>query len=707
MVAGVRPLAGTAGALLLERRSELERIEAWLHSVRDGVGAPLVVEGPAGIGKTALVAAAREGARAAGLRVLTAGGSELERDFPYGILRQLLEPYLAAIPADEREELMAGAAALAAPVLAPVDPSAESGGLLGALETTSRGFAVLHGLYWLCANATQREALVLAIDDGHWADSASLQFLGFLARRLAELPLGVVIATRTDEEQSRQEGVAVLAGDPSAEVLHLGPLSRGAVAAMLEAALDREPEQLFTDASYAVTRGTPFFVTELLRAVQEEGIEPIAADAGRVHALGPRPVARSVLARLRRLPPSSVLLAQSAAILGPDAALRHVAALADLELDAAGAAVDALATAGILEDARPIAFVHPIVRAAIHRDLTSGQRARLHARAAQLFRAEPGCEDRMATHLLATEPAADPWVVDALLAAARHALIQGAARSAVPYLRRALAEPPSAERRATVLLNLGFAESYDGDPDAAHHLDEALACARDRSAQIATTIALGRILQLAGHNDQAVDVYTRTLSRLAGLDSHDEMTIEGALVSAALLDVSTAAVGLRRVPDLRRRAEALPNAPPTVFGPLAFAAAGANEPAANVIALARRALINNDPLLPEAADRPPFFYYACAALIWAEAHDEAQRLLDTSLADAQRLASLPHFVGLSACRAWLGQRRGALADAEADARLSLSAGSSAPWFFLCSRAGHVGRGSHRTRTIRRGPDDTD
>lgn len=79
----------------------------------------LAIEGPPGIGKTALLAEAREHGRAAGLRVLSARGSQLERSFSYGIVRQLFEPLLAAESADGRADLLAGAAVLAAPVFDP------------------------------------------------------------------------------------------------------------------------------------------------------------------------------------------------------------------------------------------------------------------------------------------------------------------------------------------------------------------------------------------------------------------------------------------------------------------------------------------------------------------------------------------------------------------------------------------------------------
>ena len=103
-------------AALVEREAELDAVELLLEAARRGAGAALVVEGPAGIGKSSLLAAARE-AGTSDLRVVSARGGELERDFPFGVVRQLLEPVVVGAGAAERATLLEGAAGLAEPVL--------------------------------------------------------------------------------------------------------------------------------------------------------------------------------------------------------------------------------------------------------------------------------------------------------------------------------------------------------------------------------------------------------------------------------------------------------------------------------------------------------------------------------------------------------------------------------------------------------------
>ena len=83
---------------LYERDSELARVDALLAAAREGRGGMLLITGPAGIGKTVLLAAARERAGRAGVRVLAGRGGELERRFSFGVARQLFEPLLGEEP---------------------------------------------------------------------------------------------------------------------------------------------------------------------------------------------------------------------------------------------------------------------------------------------------------------------------------------------------------------------------------------------------------------------------------------------------------------------------------------------------------------------------------------------------------------------------------------------------------------------------------
>jgi DNA-binding CsgD family transcriptional regulator len=661
------------GQVLLERDVALARIDQRLRTAVAGGGSLLLLEGPAGIGKTRLILAAMRRGRELGLTTLSARGSELERDFAYGLVRQLFEAELVAASPRERAELLAGAAGRAAGLFGVGAPQGDAADAL-----LDPSFAILHGLYWLCANLGRRSPLLFCIDDVHWADQPSLRFLHYLLRRLAELPIAVVAAARLADAPDASGLLGALAADPSIEVLALTPLSEPAVAELVRLGLGAEVQPAFATACHEVTGGVPFLVQQLVRVVDEQGIEPTAAASSRVAGLAPRAISQSVVRRLVRLSAAAREIAGAAAVLG-EADLRLAAALADVDARAAVTAADELAAAGILEEGRPLRFVHPIVRSAVEADLSPGERAGLHAAAARRLADEGASADRIAAHLLASDPTGDGWVVDSLRAAARAAVANGAPDSAAAYLRRALAEPPSEPSRPDVLLELGFAESYVGDPQAAADLEAALDTATDTAAQVSITIALGRILHIDGRNREALEVFDRTHARLGSTDRRAALTLEGAALGVAQLDAKTAGDATARIADLRQLAEAQPDTPPSVFGMLAIAATIANEPADTAARLALRALEGAPKLLPEAIG-PAFFYHACTALTLAERYDEALGRFDEAIADARRLGVLWQVLALSCYRGLVHLRIGNLADAEADARVALETGPRPPGF---------------------------
>ena len=309
------------GQALLERDDALARIDQRLREAIARRGSLLLVEGPAGIGKTRLVVAAGRQGRELGLTTLSARGSELERDFAYGLVRQLFEAPLVAAPPPERAELLAGAAGHAATLFGVAVQDDIAGRLL------DPSFAILHGLYWLCSNLARRCPLLLCLDDVHWADQASLRFLHYLGRRLQELPIAVVAAARPTGPADGSPLLAAIAAGPPTEVLVLTPLSEQAVAELMRRRLGADVAQAFAAACHEVTGGVPFLVHELIRAIAETGIEPTAAGSSRVTALAPRAVSQSVVQRLSRLAAAARALAPAAAVLG-EADLRLAAGLA-------------------------------------------------------------------------------------------------------------------------------------------------------------------------------------------------------------------------------------------------------------------------------------------------------------------------------------------------------------------------------------------
>lgn len=323
---------------LLERDAELARVEQAVLAVSDGHGSALIIEGTAGIGKSSLLRAVCEQACEHGLQTLTARVSELERDFGFGIVRQLLERRLVRAGEAQRSELLTGAAALAGPVLGLAGKGGDS-------------FAALHGLYWLVANLAASGPLVLAVDDLQWADEPSLRWLVYLCHRLEGLPV-LVAATTRPLRPGHCQLLAELLAVASAQILCPGPLSEPAVARLIHDGLDAVPDPAFVTACASASGGNPFVVRELIFDLAADGVAPVAAQATSVTARVPGQVERTVLARLRRLDGAATRLAEAVAVLGEGTGLRLAAAMANLDIDAAAAAADALLTAELFDEGR-------------------------------------------------------------------------------------------------------------------------------------------------------------------------------------------------------------------------------------------------------------------------------------------------------------------------------------------------------------------
>jgi DNA-binding CsgD family transcriptional regulator len=663
-----------AGAPMLERSAELARIETALGEARLGRGRFVVIEGPAGIGKTALLAAARASAADAEMCVLRSRGTELEREFGFGVVRQLVEPPLAEASELERAELLQSTAGVAAALLGLPGAPASDGSLSSGVDPS---FAILHGLYWLCANLAASAPVCMVIDDVHWADAPSLRFLAFLLTRLDELPMALIVATRPREAGTDVGLLAAVMTDPSAEVVRIPPLTRAAVARLVEVTLGGEPDPAFVDVCLRVTRGTPFLVRELVDALREEGVTPAAEAARHVERIGARTVGRSIGLRLRRLPDSAGRLARVLAIL-EQSDLHQAARLAGLDGGEAAEAAELLVNAGIVAAGRPLTFVHPIVLSGLYSELSTAERAHGHREAALLLAEQPGSAERVAQHLLASEPAADAWSVERLRDAARTAIRTGAPESAALYLRRALAEPPRRDQRSSILLALGVAEARAGLAEWRSHLEDAVELAVDNAARVDAAVVLGIALSRAHSPSAAVDVLDRTAASLGQEDRERRVLLDALAAGAELINaVPESAVGGRRR-SARERAETDASAPPELLAVAALIAMVCNEPATVGTALALRALAAGREVLARAPRRRWLTHATWLAqtgmsLLVVEGHDELRPLIDESIVEARTNGDSSMLAIGLALRGWLALRLGDLTSAEIDARTALGA----------------------------------
>ena len=604
--------------VILERDAELAALAAAIAAAEAGHGIGVLLEGPAGIGKTTLLRAACRGP--GGPRVLTARGLALEQGFPYGIVRQLLEEVRG------EDGLMDGAAALAARVF----DWAEA----GPVEDDVR-YATMHGLYWMVANLAARQPLVLAVDDAHWADAPSLRWLAHLAARVEHLPVALLLAVRDGPDEPELLGELRAAGTR----IRLGPLGPNATAALVRRKVQADADQCRE--CYDSTGGNPFLLQALAVALRDGDHKA-------------EPIAQAVLRRIGPEGPGAGRLTRALAVLGGPAPLRQAAALAGLDLPAAARLADRLRAADVLAPSSVLEFAHPIVRTAVYESIPPGERALAHAEAARLLERDGADAERLALHLLRSEPGGDPRAAALLRAAATAATGRGDPGAAAACLRRALDEPPPAADRPGLLLELGIALARERSPAAVPALREAVELAGPDAALLAA-----RVLGIWAYHAEAAAICR---DALAGPGPGDTVPAELAdslraeLFQNAVISAETVAEAV----TLPRQSRHQPGRSAAwVVNDALLAATAADGGAITPLTL--------EGISPDSMGA----VYALLVLIWTGEFEVAGRICDTVLADARRRGSMSMVAHASCLHSMIMRRLGRLEEAADAARLAL------------------------------------
>ncbi|MFI9269878.1 ATP-binding protein [Kitasatospora sp. NPDC052896] len=438
---------------LHERGSEIRSAADALRSLSrvtgaDGaeIGELLLYVGPAGLGKTAVLTEVRRLAKREGCTVLFARGGEQQRNEPFHVVRQLLQPITAALAEAEQRQVFGHWYDIVGPAVGLLPPA-------GLLDPQG----VRDGLDFVLTQLVLRRApLAVIVDDLHWADLESLRWLAAFAVRARELPVLMVFARRDevpDDALALHQGIAARAGRRH----ELRPLQPDSVASLVRASLGDGAEDAFCRHVWAVTGGNPYETTALLGEVREQQLDPVEENSGQLRELASEARGMTFKHWLDKLGPSTLRFAWAASMLGTDIHPELAAAICAQGPGAAAESIRELRKFRVLSSSSDgrLEFVHPLVATSVYQSMPAGTRTAMHGVAAvQVENAGLGLL-AASRHLLETFPEGDGEMVRKLRKAAAEHLAIGAPEAAQRCLRRAMSEPPDEEDRAQVLYELG------------------------------------------------------------------------------------------------------------------------------------------------------------------------------------------------------------------------------------------------------------
>ena len=471
---------------LTDRVGERDALDRLAQAVQIGQSRALVVRGDPGVGKTVLLDYLAGRAAAAGCRVARALGVQSEMELAFAGLHQLCAPLLnraERLPVPQRDALRTAFG------LAPGPPP----------DRFFVGLAVLS----LLSGAAGDRPLICLIDDEQWLDQASAQALGFVARRLAADPVGLVFAAR--------EPGAELAGLPE---LIVDGLQDEDARALLDSALAGPLDARVRDLIVAETRGNPLALLELPR-----GLTP-AQLAGGFGLPGAVPLTSriedSFLRQLDALPTATrrLLLLAAADPSGDPSLVRRAAGQLHLPVQAGAPAVEA----GLVEFGARVQFWHPLVRSVVYRSASYHDRRAVHAALAEVTdpQADP---DRRAWHRAQAAVGPDEEVAAGLERSAGRAQARGGLAAAAAFLERSVALTADPARLTERILAAAMASMQAGVyGKALDLLATAEAGLLDEVQSARVDLLRGQVVFASGHGGDAAPLLLKAARRLEPLN---------------------------------------------------------------------------------------------------------------------------------------------------------------------------------------------
>ncbi|GLZ29007.1 hypothetical protein Lesp02_11970 [Lentzea sp. NBRC 105346] len=468
--------------MLLERQGELEQISRALRDAQAGGGSQLLVGGPLGNGKSALLQEIPSLEAADGFRVLRANASSLEQDFAFGVVRQLFDPVLSRAVPELRERWLTGAAGLARVVFADDAPEATDPAPAVIVQE-----AALQGLTALLRNISLDKPSLILIDDLQWVDEPSLRWLTRLAKRLDSLRVLLVTAVREGDSRTDRPLVTEMTSFCHHE-LRPAALSVTATSELVCKQTGEWPDEEFVLACHETTDGNPMFLMSILLNLAYSGIVPAAKHVDVVRSLRPAQLRERLIQCLQTQSDPVRSFARAVAVLGEHVDVELIGHLAGLDAIGSATAMRTMHQLGLLKSDQHPTFMHLVVQDAIEEWMTAEEREELHLRAVKLLHGSGYPAEQVAAQLMTITSQHDWWAIEVLRSAADTAMRRGAPEVAARYLRRALLDAsPDGEDRARLLVDLATAERGFDASASVRHISYAvplLRTVRDRAAAV-------------------------------------------------------------------------------------------------------------------------------------------------------------------------------------------------------------------------------
>ena len=570
---------------LTGRKAELATLSARLEAARAGVGSTTLIAGVGGVGKSRLVGALSDRAARQGWTVSVGRAYPVETGVPFAVFSDALSPIVRGLSPASLAVLTRGDATTLASICPAFNATGRPTPVPDAGDAKAR---LLWNFSQFLAQLAAQQPVLLVLENLHWADGSSLELLHFVARQSAAHRVALLC---TYNESALDANPALRAAEQSllslgaATLLRLEPLSADAVHALVRDVFhaDDASARALSGRLFSWTRGNPFFVEELLKAL---------VGTGALHARGgvwqgweaefpdlPRSIRDAVAARVNRLGPPARAVANLAAVIGTRTTHDALVAVSGMPEREVLGSLDELRAHGVLTEAvEPgggirYEFTHPLVRDVLYAELGIARGRLLHATVAEALeslygRTADAHADELAYHFARSETRGLAGkMVRYLAAAGRSAKARYANREAADYLSAALEQhdrapdaselddAPGVDADALVE-HLAQVRQRLGEYEAASTLWTRARASAERTGDVRRLAAIERRMGLAAywsgryrdalsHFDVALDAATRAsedsliarirVARAMTLQALGDLDAAGAEVAAALV----------------------------------------------------------------------------------------------------------------------------------------------------------------------------